>query len=192
METQEERRAVPGQLPLVGAVLNSHSNNKGHMGECRQRGLERYPALPFFTPSRSLNEALSALMSFVYKPESPGLCSPVHISPPIFHIFHMISCTPEGEKKTKTPHREMWIRIINHIPALLTTFHTGEKKESWLICSLNPIKSLNPKCVFCLQNLKSRFLLRGGGKKEKRNLGLIITDGSTKPVTRSDVINFKL
>lgn len=58
METQEERRAVPGQLPLVGAVLNSHSNNKGHMGECRQRGLERYPALPFFTPSRSLNEAL--------------------------------------------------------------------------------------------------------------------------------------
>lgn len=58
METREERRAVPGQLPLVDAVLNSHSNNKGRMGVCRQRGLERYPALPFFIPRGSLNEAL--------------------------------------------------------------------------------------------------------------------------------------
>lgn len=141
---RRKRRSVPGQLPLVDALLNSHPHNKRRHGRASPARVETWPKWDFIHQRLLLFGVCGAALTACVAVFARARLS--------FHSFKWFNAHLR-ERKAEMRGCKMKIRIIN---------------PTYLLSRSNQLTE--PERAFCLQNLMSRDFLRGvGGRKKKKN-----------------------
>lgn len=131
---------MPGQLPLVDALLNSHPDNKRRHGRVSPVRVETWPKCNFILQRLSLFCVCCAALTV-----HVVVFACAHLSFQSFKWFN----AHLREGKTEMRGRKMKIRIIN---------------PTYLLSRSNQLTE--PERAFRLQNLMSRDFLRGVGRKK--------------------------